>query len=182
MSNVNSVKYAMAAVAGFSLGSVISAQPGFTLSLESPSSALPVGWFGLPGTLDFNNDGCDDLPQISRFGEVSRDGGLWMDVDGDPELEYLHMGILQSADNPNCTDSRPVPTPDTFFSGENGIPYLLFYPYLSLGLFAFNPDGTPVPGQWPVLIGPSTAFATLSAGDIDGNGDDEIVVHTRQFF
>ncbi|MEM1165761.1 MAG: VCBS repeat-containing protein [Planctomycetota bacterium] len=168
---------ATAVAAGLTIAAA-NAQVGFTLSPESPVRSLPVNW--LPQD-DNDSSGCPDLPGITRFGQFSRDGGAWANVDTDPELEFIHLGNLQSAVDPNCADGRPVPTPQSvLFPGDpNALPYLLFYPNFGTTIFVFEADGSPVTG-WPRILGANN-FTTVAVGDINGDGDDEIVAMDFSF-
>ncbi len=71
----------------------------------------------------------------------SVDGGLVLELDGDPDLELLHV------------------------AGSN--------------VHAWNPDGSTVSG-WPRAIDNGT-FSAPAAGDLDGDGEPEIVLHSFFF-
>lgn len=46
-----------------------------------------------------------------------------------------------------------------------------------VGVFAVNPDGSPVAGQWPVILN-ADVRSSPAVADLDGDGRDEVVVGT----
>jgi len=131
-----------------------------------PQNYGASSYISSPALADFDSDG--DLEIVMAVGDSlyiwHHDGNL---VNGWPRV-IVEFGSIRSS--PSIADldndgELEILTAGTFIMG-------IFYYHC---VWAFNFDGTPVPG-WPVISIHGCFDSSPSVGDIDGDGDVEVVI------
>jgi hypothetical protein len=125
-------------------------------------------------------------PSQVQFGFISP---TLYDLDGDGILEILIPGggqIHAWKPDGSIVPGFPVSAPGTLagtlaVGDVTGDDAPEIFAVTSSGiLYAFHADGTPVSG-WPVDFGLSTSWAAPSIGDLEGDGDNEVLVVGYEF-